>query len=114
LNERATQVGLAAAGSAGATISRLIECTFCGCVGQPRCEIRLSSLSRISHLISHLFFAENFERLLAEDAMAGEPACDHGECSDAEPLEQGEQQLEVVVEAEAVHEQRATQQVGKD
>ena len=50
LNERATQIETAAAGSAGATISRLNECT------------------------TALLFAQHFERLLAKDAMAREPS----------------------------------------
>jgi hypothetical protein len=56
LNERATQIETAAAGSAGATISRLIECT------------------------TALLFPQHFERLLAEDAMTRKPARSDSQC----------------------------------
>jgi hypothetical protein len=48
LNERAIQVVTAAAGSAGATISRLCECTGCGLQGQPPAPLSRYSSRSIS------------------------------------------------------------------
>jgi hypothetical protein len=74
LNERATQIETAAAGSAGATISRLIECT------------------------TALLFPQHFERLLAEDAMTRKPSRSDRQCRSDCHRKQRKARLKVIVD----------------
>ena len=91
LNERAKQVFTAAAGSAGATISRLCECTRDAFAGQPQ-----------HHAFCALLFAQNLKRLLTEHTVAGEPARNNRHRGNTYPCAEVHPRQKLVVKVERV------------